>query len=93
MSAHEIVAIQPTWNAAAHDASLTGVASVEPQWLRQPGSNPELVKPMEGPSTLVLAIIGAATLIAYRSIYDRLIGVTPTTHIEQPGIKPRRRAA
>ena len=94
MSTHEMVVLDPAWHITAQDASLAGSVQAAPDWLRHPELSPDSALRLEGPSTLVLAIIGAGTLIAYRSIHDWLIDVTPTVRTAQPAAaKPRRRAA
>jgi hypothetical protein len=48
---------------------------------------------LEGPSTLTLALIGAATLAGYRGVQKRLTSRTTAAAAVRHPIKPRRRAA
>ena len=48
---------------------------------------------LEGPSTLTLALIGAATLAAYRGVRQRLTSRAAAADAVRHPIKPRRRAA
>jgi hypothetical protein len=48
---------------------------------------------LEGPSTLTLALIGAATLAAYRGVRQRLTSRATAADAVRRPIKPRRRAA
>ena len=48
---------------------------------------------LEGPSTLTLALIGVATLAAFRGIQKRLTSRATAADAVRHPIKPRRRAA
>ena len=92
---HELIALDIDGHVTVTE-QLMEIAAAEPLWLRQPESIPHAVNRLEGPSTLTLAIIGAATLIAYRSIHDRLVGGKAIAGRVQPqrkGSKRKGRAA
>jgi len=94
MSTHEIVTLDPAWQTASQDVSLASSLQTSPAWLRDAQARSQSAMRLEGPSTLVLAIIGVGTLIAYRSIQHRLIDVEPRVRLAKPGkTKPHRRAA
>jgi hypothetical protein len=70
---------------SAIDQAMTAAAQLPPVETR--------AMRLEGPSTLTLALIGAATLAAYRGVRQRLTSrATAADTVRQP-IKPRRRAA
>jgi hypothetical protein len=58
---------------------------------------PIMPPPLEGgldePSSLALALIGVATLAAYRALLHQVVGRSASTPAQQPLVKPRRRAA
>jgi hypothetical protein len=59
----------------------------------QPVVNAPQTTPLDEPSSLVLALIGVATLAAYRGVVERMAGRFATKPAPRPFIKPRRRAA
>ena len=71
------------------------VLAEPPAWFTQPAAPPSTMR-LEGPSTLALALVGAGTVLAYRSIQQRL---TPSTKaaahaaVARRTKSPRRRAA
>lgn len=75
--------------------ALMSAAPNEPAWLRDSADNHPVMR-LEGPSTLVLALIGAATLLAYQKISDRLAPAAQLavrTHQRHKSKSTRRRRA
>jgi hypothetical protein len=54
---------------------------------------PPLEAGLDEPSSLALALIGVATLAAYRALVHQVVGSAATKPAAQPLVKPRRRAA
>jgi hypothetical protein len=48
---------------------------------------------LDEPSSLALALVGVATLAAYRAVVHQVVGRASTKPTLQPLVKPRRRAA
>ena len=61
--------------------------------LAQPSVAPQHEASLDEPSSLALAIIGVATLAAYRALLHQVVGRSATNPGTQPLVKPRRRAA
>jgi hypothetical protein len=61
--------------------------------LVQPISVPAQQAQLNEPSSLALALIGVATLTAYRALLHQVVGRPATKQALQPLVKPRRRAA
>lgn len=70
----------------------TTVLAEPPAWSTQPAAPPSTMR-LEGPSTLALALIGAGTLLAYRSIQQRLTSATAPAASPRQSKAPHRRAA
>ena len=100
MSTLDVTALSSGLQAAAETESLTLAGQTAPLW-RLPHGIERDVTWLQGPSSLTLALIGAATLLAYRSIHQRLAAaapaVVPMRRISKPTQqrtgKKRRRAA
>jgi hypothetical protein len=82
--------------AQMHLTSASAIPSTTNDFTTVAGQLPPIedrVMRLEGPSTLTLALIGAATLATYRGVQKRLTSrATAVDAVRQP-IKPRRRAA
>jgi hypothetical protein len=60
---------------------------------REPWMAARPVMRLEGPSTLTLALIGVATLAAYRSIMKRIVGADGAASTRRAPLRSPRRAA
>lgn len=89
-------------NRAATDISGHPLAGVEAFAPSQPVTAAALVQPMadlppetslDEPSSLALALIGVATLAAYRALLHQVVGRSAAKPTSQTMVRPRRRAA
>ena len=76
MSTLDVTALSSGLYAAAETESLTLAGPPAPLWSLPDGIYRD-GEWLQGPSSLTLALIGAATLLAYRSIHGRLAAAAP----------------
>jgi hypothetical protein len=82
---------------ASHPLTAADAFGSAPQPMAVALVPPITARPLEAgldePSSLALALIGVATLAAYRAVLHQLTGRSATKPAAQPLVKPRRRAA
>jgi hypothetical protein len=91
MTTLEMAKLEPSWQLAELTGPpLIGELTATPAELAAAEAR---AMRLEGPSTLTLALIGVATLAAYRGIQKRLTSRATAADAVRKPIKPRRRAA
>jgi hypothetical protein len=91
MTTQEIAQLKPSWDLANATAAGTPIGQSTTAVMQLPIE--VRVTRLEGPTTLTLALIGAATLAAYRGVRRRLTSRATAADAVRHPIKPRRRAA